>query len=138
MRKSSRKRLKLALPSPLLCWLVISFILTRDHSLVQRLIELDQLTPEEAKDHPQRNVLYRALGQSESVEVDALTRRMPAGSHLLLCSDGLWELVSDDELQTIIRNYPHPQEVCDQLIALANTYGGNDNISVIVIKMPDN
>ncbi|RPI92456.1 MAG: serine/threonine-protein phosphatase, partial [Chloroflexi bacterium] len=75
---------------------------TRDHSLVQRLIELDQLTPEEAIDHPQKNVLYRAIGQSETLDVDAITRRLPPRSRLLLCSDGLWNMVSEDTLQELV------------------------------------
>ena len=70
--------------------------ITRDHSLVQRLIELDQLTPEEAMDHPQRNVLYRAIGQSETLDVDAITRRLPPHARLMLCSDGLWNMVPED------------------------------------------
>ncbi|HVO41204.1 MAG TPA: PP2C family serine/threonine-protein phosphatase, partial [Aggregatilineales bacterium] len=94
--------------------------ITRDHSLVQRLIELDQLTPEEAANHPQKNVLYRAVGQSDQLEVDTSTRRLPPGSRLLLCSDGLWnQLDKDAILQTTIMART-PQEACDKLIKLAN------------------
>lgn len=109
--------------------------ITRDHSLVQRLIELDQLTPEEAPDHPQTNVLYRALGQSENLEVDTITRRLPANSRVLLCSDGLWGAVNNPELVSITMEYS-PQEACDKLVALANTRGGRDNITAIVLKIP--
>jgi protein phosphatase len=110
--------------------------ITRDHSLVQRLIELDQITPEEAVNHIQRNVLYRALGQSENVEVDALTRRLPPKSKLLLCSDGLWNMVTEDEIAEIVMRYDSPQEACDKLVALANTHGGTDNITAIVLQIP--
>ncbi|MDZ4764950.1 MAG: PP2C family serine/threonine-protein phosphatase [Chloroflexota bacterium] len=110
--------------------------ITRDHSLVQRLIELDQLTPEEARDHPQHNVLYRALGQNESVEVDTLTRRLPPRSRLLICSDGLWNLVEDHELLDVIRQFNNPQEACNKLIAMANMRGGVDNITVVLLYMP--
>ncbi len=110
--------------------------ITRDHSLVQRLIELDQITPEEATTHEQRNVLYRAIGQSDDLEVDTLTRRLPARSRLLLCSDGLWGMMADDDIQDIVSNTPDPQEACDKLIALANTQGGNDNITAVLLKMP--
>ena len=109
--------------------------ITRDHSLVQRLIELGQLTEEEAKDHPQKNVLYRALGQNESLEVDALTRRLPAESRLLICSDGLWGLVEEREIFEVAINTADPQQACNKLVDLANGGGGNDNITVIILKI---
>lgn len=110
--------------------------ITRDHSVVQRLIELNQLTREEAGEHPQRNVLYRAVGQSSELEVDTLTRRLPAESHILICSDGLWGAVSEDEVMEILRSNPEPQDACEKLIGLANNHGGHDNITVILVKMP--
>ena len=110
--------------------------ITRDHSLVQRLIELDQLTPEEAAQHPQKNVLYRAIGQSDNLEVDAVTRRLPADSRLLLCSDGLWNMVPDHEIEEIISSAATPQGACDRLIAVANERGGSDNISAILLQIP--
>lgn len=110
--------------------------ITRDHSLVQRLIELDQLTLEEAAEHPQRNVLYRAIGQSESLDVDAITRRLPPRSRLLLCSDGLWNLVSEDTILEVVYKHSNPQEVCNQLVEMANERGGPDNITVILVQMP--
>ncbi len=110
--------------------------LTRDHSLVQRLIELDQLTPAEAADHPNKNMLYRALGQNEAVEIDTLTRRLPPKSKLLLCCDGLWNQVDDREMLDITKQTPNPQEACNKLIALANKRGGVDNVTVILLQMP--
>lgn len=110
--------------------------ITRDHSLVQRLIELGQLTPEEATDHKQPNVLYRALGQNESVEVDTLTRRLPPYSKLLLCSDGLWNQVADKEILDIVTKHPIPTEACNKLVALANMRGGIDNVTAILLKLP--
>ena len=110
--------------------------ITRDHSLVQRLIELDQLTNAESADHPQKNVLYRALGQSEQLEVDAITRRLPPGSRLLLCSDGLWNQMTDQEIRDIAISHENPQEACDKLVALANTRGGTDNITTILLQVP--
>lgn len=109
--------------------------ITRDHSLVQRLIELDQLTREEAETHPQKNVLYRALGQSESLEVDTLTRRLPVNSRLLICSDGLWGQITEREIFEISMNISDPQQACDKLVALANTNGGIDNITAILLKV---
>ena len=110
--------------------------ITRDHSLVQRLIELDQLTSEEAADHPQKNVLYRAIGQSETLEVDAITRRLPPNARLLLCSDGLWNQVNDKELGEVVMSHENPQEACDKLVALANARGGTDNITTILLQIP--
>jgi len=110
--------------------------MTRDHSLVQRLIELNQITPEEAEDHHQRNVLYRALGQNEDLEVDTLTRRLPAGASILICSDGLWGLIPDNTIRNTILENSDPQVASEKLIAMANANGGHDNITGIIIKLP--
>jgi len=109
---------------------------TRDHSLVQRLVELDQISPNETVDHPQKNVLYRAIGQNETVEVDTLTRRLTPHCRILLCSDGLWGQVKEDEIHDIVMGHANPQEACDKLVALANTRGGMDNITTILLKIP--
>src|SRR5258706_8329140 len=106
--------------------------LTRDHSLVQRLIELDQLTHEEAAVHPQRNVLYRAIGQSENLEVDVTTRRLQAGARLMLCSDGVWNQVSESILLQSVQTSKSAQDACDHLIMIANDRGRADNITVIL------
>lgn len=110
--------------------------LTRDHSLVQRLIELDQISTEEAAGHPQKNVLYRALGKHEAIEVDTMTRRLPPGASLLLCSDGLWNEISDEEMMEIMSRHRNPQEACQKLIALANSRGGIDNVTAILLHLP--
>lgn len=110
--------------------------ITRDHSVVARLQELDQINEEEAAVHEQRNVLYRAIGQNEEVEVDIHRKRLVPNAHLLLCSDGLWNMVSDNDIYETIRNTPDPQEACDKLVAMANSQGGADNITAILIKTP--
>ena len=111
--------------------------LTTDHTLVQRLIEMNELTPAEAEYYPQKNVLYRAIGQDETLKLERLARSMPAGSRLLLCSDGLWDLVDKATLRLTATTAPTPQEACDQLIKLANDRGGSDNISVIIVAIAD-
>lgn len=111
--------------------------ITRDHSLVQRLIELGQITLEESYEHPQRNVLYRAIGQNADLEVDTLTRRLPPGAKILICSDGLWSSIPESELLEIITSTSNPQEASDKLIARANTYGGHDNITAVLLAMPE-
>lgn len=110
--------------------------ITRDHSVVQRLIELDRITPEEAETHRQRNVLYRAVGQNDEVEVDILRRRLPHNAHIVLCSDGLWDLVPKKEIESIVRSAESLQDACNTLIKQANMRGGTDNITVIILKTP--
>jgi serine/threonine protein phosphatase PrpC len=109
--------------------------ITRDHSLVRRLEELGQITAAEAAVHPQRNVLYRAIGQGETLESDVVTTPFPIGGYLLICSDGLWGLVSDDEMRRIVYGAPNIQRACQEMVASANAAGGPDNISVILVQL---
>jgi serine/threonine protein phosphatase PrpC len=111
--------------------------ITQDHSLVARLIELGQATPEEAMTHPQRNILYRALGQGSGMEVDTYFQLLPASSQLLLCSDGLWGAVPEREMAAIIAAAPSPQIACRRLIEAAITHGGDDNITAILIALTE-
>jgi serine/threonine protein phosphatase PrpC len=111
--------------------------ITQDHSLVERLKELGQITPEEAMTHPQRNVLYRALGQGGSMEVDTYFQLLPTGSQLLLCSDGLWGSVPEREMAAIIAAASSPQIGCSKLIEAAITHGGDDNITAILIALTE-
>lgn len=112
-------------------------VLTRDHSLVNRLVELGQITSEEASNHPQRNVLYRALGQAEPVDPDIFTLQPPNSTHLLLCSDGLWGVVPEDEILELIYTFPNPKQACQSMIEAANASGGPDNITAILIRLSD-
>ncbi len=111
-------------------------VITRDHSLVERLRELGQLTEEEAAVHPQRTVLYRAIGQGANLEVDVFSMPVPMGGYLLICSDGLWGVVPDPTMLEIIKMAPNPQVACDQLVQAANFAGGPDNISVVLVQFP--
>jgi serine/threonine protein phosphatase PrpC len=110
--------------------------LTRDHSFVSRLIELGELSPQEATVHPQRHVLYRAVGQREQLEVDTYQQSLPPGSCLLICSDGLSGVVSDQEMGAIIAAAATPQQACQRLAEAANRAGGPDNITAVLIKTP--
>ncbi len=110
--------------------------ITHDHSLVDRLVELGQLTRDEAAVHPQKNVLYRAVGQSGMLEVDTYMRTIPHGGRLLLCSDGLWSMVGDIEIGNIVATAPSLQAACDNLIAAANRAGGPDNVTAILVEPP--
>ena len=110
--------------------------ITQDHSLVKRLVELGQITLDEAAVHPQRNVLYRALGQGEPFEPDIATFPLPNESWLVLCSDGLWGAVPDATLVRIVTTTSSPQAACQLLADAANAAGGPDNISVIIVRLP--
>jgi serine/threonine protein phosphatase PrpC len=110
---------------------------TRDHSLVKRLQELGQITEKEAAVHPQRNVLYRAIGQDEPFEPDINTYLFPRPGYLLLCSDGLWGVVPDVELFRIVNSSQSPAIACQRLVDAANEAGGPDNISVIIVQYPN-
>ncbi|MEO1287878.1 MAG: protein phosphatase 2C domain-containing protein [Chloroflexota bacterium] len=114
--------------------------ITRDHSVVGRLVEIGDITPEEAKHHPKRSVLYRGVGMGrgeEQFEVDITRKRLKTGDQILICSDGLWELVDDDEIKNIVMNAQIPQLACRALISEANLNGGNDNISVVIATGPE-
>jgi PPM family protein phosphatase len=110
-------------------------VLTRDHSLVKRLEELGQISSEEAAAHPQRNVLYRALGQGEILEPDIFNSPFPQPGYLLLCSDGLWGVVTAEEFAQTIKDAPSLQDACQRLLHAANSAGGPDNISVIIVQL---
>jgi len=109
--------------------------LTRDHSLVKRLEELGQITPDEAAGHPQRNILYRAIGQGEVLEPDIFTLPFPQPGQLLICSDGLWGVIPDENMGKIVAAAPNLHEACQSLIAAANDAGGPDNITAILVQL---
>jgi serine/threonine protein phosphatase PrpC len=109
-------------------------VMTQDHSLVRRLQDLGQIDEREASTHPQRNVLYRALGQSEPFRPDINTYNLPHQGYLLLCSDGLWGSVPDAEISRIVLSAENPPDACQQLMDAANAAGGPDNISAILIQ----
>ncbi len=108
--------------------------LTQDHSLVKRLVDLGQITEEEAAVHPQRNVLYRALGQAEPFRPDIQSMQIPHPICLLLCSDGLWGVVKESEMFQIVRSARNPSVACKNLVDSANEAGGPDNISVVLVQ----
>lgn len=109
--------------------------LTTDHSLVERLIATKQITREEARHHPQRNVVYRTIGDKSKVDVDVSVQTLSPGDHLMLCSDGLCGMVEDETIRRIVMHADAPQSACDSLIDAANAAGGEDNISVIIVKL---
>jgi PPM family protein phosphatase len=110
--------------------------LTRDHSLVQRLVEAKQISPEDVYTHPQRNLIYRSLGAGhKNIEVDIFHENLRPGDKLLLCSDGLWEMVRHEDLRDMLGKHLNPQAICERLITMANESGGEDNITAIVVHV---
>ncbi len=109
--------------------------MTRDHSLVERMVDEGQLSPRDARTHPQRNVILRALGVARELEIDLDTVDALPGDRLLLCSDGLSGMLEDGEIESIISEETEPEESCRNLVDAANERGGMDNITVIVVHL---
>jgi protein phosphatase len=108
--------------------------ITHDHSLVRRLVELGQITEDEAAVHPNRNILYRALGQAEPFKPDIQSFPMPHPGYMLICSDGLWGTVNEADIFQIVTGAKNPSIACKNLVDAANTAGGPDNISVLLVQ----
>jgi len=107
---------------------------TRDHSLVKRLIDLGEITESEAGHHPHRNVLYRALGQSDPFEPDFEAFSLQPGERILICTDGLWGVLDQQEMMQVIINGQDLDQMVRELVRAANDAGGPDNISVILVE----
>jgi protein phosphatase len=107
--------------------------LTTDHTLVARMVKSGEITEAEAEVHPHKNVLTRALGTDEQVEVDEDSIALVDGDRLLLCSDGLTGMVTEDQIQAILETSERPQQAADRLVKAANRAGGIDNITVVVL-----
>lgn len=109
--------------------------ITRDHSLVRRLEELGHLSRDEAANFPHRNVLIRAVGQGDSIEADVLTIPFPQPGYLMLCSDGLWGVVNEQDIYRVVTEAADLPRACQNLVEAANRAGGPDNISVVLAQL---
>lgn len=107
--------------------------ITQDHSIVQQLIESGTITKEQAKYHPQRNLITRAVGTEKYIDVDVNKFKISQGEIILICSDGLCSYVDDNKMYEILKNYSTEESV-NKLIDAANEAGGKDNITVVLIK----
>jgi len=110
---------------------------TVDHSLVQELVDDGRLSPEDAERHPQRSVITRALGIDPEVEFDLFTYKLQVGDRLLLCSDGLSDVVEPAQIRKVLMRVPSGQRAARELVTVANANGGPDNITVIVVDAVD-
>ena len=111
--------------------------LSVDHSYVQELVNEGIITPEEARVHPRRNIVTRALGIDRSVVVDVFSHLVRTGDRIVLCSDGLVDEVSDADIAVVLGQHSDPQETAEALVMVANTAGGRDNTTVIVVDVLD-
>jgi protein phosphatase len=111
--------------------------LTRDHSLVEELVQQGKLTPEEASTHPQRSVITRAVGPESRVQVDTQTARARDGDVFLICSDGLTTMIEEQHIAEILGDAPSLQDAGHQLIDAANEAGGRDNITVVLFRVEE-
>ena len=109
--------------------------LTKDHSLVEYMLESGTITPEEAATHPQKNIILRALGTEKEVEVDISHVKLKKGDTLLLCSDGLTNMLDEEVVFKTVREEPDPEKSALRLVERANEAGGTDNITVITAKL---
>ncbi len=109
--------------------------LTRDHSLVQEQVDAGVLTPEQARRHPQSNVITRCIGMADDIKPDVLEGEARIGDSFLLASDGLTGMVDDVRIRQLLTSRAQPSRIVDALIYEANNNGGNDNITAIVVRV---
>lgn len=107
--------------------------ITEDHSVVQQLVKAGAISEEEAQVHPYKNVITRCLGMQANVEPDTMELVLQSGDRILMCSDGLSNMVSNKVMEEVINDNTEPVKACEKLIALANENGGTDNITVVLL-----
>ncbi len=107
--------------------------LTTDHSLVGQLVASGLIEPDDVYTHPQRSQIFRSLGDKPTLQIDIFKQQLHPGDILLSCCDGLWEMVRNPQIESILNNAPDPQTACAQLIDAANANGGEDNISAVIV-----
>lgn len=108
--------------------------LSRDHSFVQEMVRLGGINAEEAKRHPDKNIITRAIGAKETVEIDFFEYRLKRGDMILMCTDGLSNMIEDDELYRIVKSSRDIVEATERLVDRANDNGGKDNIGVVLAE----
>ena len=109
--------------------------ITRDHSLVEEMVRMGGIDREAARNHPDKNIITRAIGARDTIEIDFFHEELKSGDIVLMCSDGLTNMLEDEEIGRILRSQGTIEERAEELIEAANQNGGRDNIAVIVIDM---
>ena len=108
--------------------------ITRDHSLVEEMVRLGEVDKEDAKDHPDKNIITRAIGANKNLVIDFFEVELKEFEYVLMCSDGLTNMVEDEEIRSIIMGQRDIAEKAERLIKTANKNGGKDNVTVVVIE----
>ena len=108
--------------------------ITRDHSLVDEMVRLGELNPSEARSHPDKNIITRAIGAQKNVKADFFEVELAKDDYVLMCTDGLTNMVRDEEILDIVRSEKEPEAIAHKLVRMANNNGGRDNIKVTIIK----
>lgn len=109
--------------------------ITRDHSLVARMVDQNRISREEARTHPHANILLRTVGTERDVDIDIFSVELEKDDLLLLCSDGLWGEVEDEDIEAILNHYPDPRICCRELVRAAHHGGGKDNVTVLLVNV---
>jgi protein phosphatase len=108
--------------------------ITRDHSLVEEMVRMGGLRREQARSHPDKNIITRAIGAEDDIEVDFFQVQLSKGDIVLMCSDGLTNMIEDEEIRMILHGQRDLVEKAESLVAAANNNGGKDNIAVVLIE----
>jgi len=107
---------------------------TRDHSLVEEMVRLGELDKETAREHPDKNIITRAVGAVPEIDIDFFERELHEGDEILLCSDGLTNMIEDEDIRRLMKGQRDIAEQAEKLVETANANGGKDNITVVVIQ----
>ncbi len=110
--------------------------ITKDHSLVQKMVERARITPEEARHHPHSNILLRTVGTERDIDIDIFRVELEAGDRILMCSDGLWGEVEDRDMESILNTYADPRLASRELVRAAHHGGGKDNVTLMIVQIP--
>jgi protein phosphatase len=108
---------------------------SRDHSLVQKMVERGRITHEEARTHPHSNILLRTVGTERDIDIDIFRVELEAGDRILMCSDGLWGEVEDRDIETIMNTYTDPRIASRELVRAAHHGGGKDNVTMMIVAI---
>ena len=109
---------------------------TKDHSLVAKMVERGRITEEEARNHPHSNILLRTVGTERDVDIDVFRVDVQSGDKIMMCSDGLWGEVEDQDLESIMNTYVDPRIAARELVRAAHHGGGKDNVTLMIVEIP--
>ena len=109
---------------------------SKDHSLVQKMVERGRITPEEARHHPHSNILLRTVGTERDIDIDIFRVELESGDKVMMCSDGLWGEVEDRDIESILNTYSDPRIAARELVRAAHHGGGKDNVTLMIVTVP--